>query len=186
MNLTWASESEQILDADGGIWAMVRQPKDEDVEGLLAGLEGVSRLVVRPLFEDAVGLNWLPGARDRWGRFAVALAGRAAERLPGLRLSVMPHAEAILSDIPGTMSFLRTMPGFGLVLNPAALLAESMRANRMDHLVRIVDTLVGHSSCEAVVVGETEGAHCDEWDREVLAAAREANRRIVVRSVSRK
>lgn len=180
MTLIWEHNSERILQADGSVWGVVRKPQGDGVEEVLSGLERVPRLIVRAGFEDLEGPNWLPAARERWARFAAALLAGAAERDSGMRLLVLPDVEAVLSDIPGTLTFLRTMPGFGLLIEPAGLMAESMVSNRMDHLVRIVETLVGHSSCEGVVVGGGMELG-EEWDEGVLSAAKAAGKPVVHR-----
>jgi len=115
--------------------------------------------------------------RERWSKFAQGLVEVAAFAESPVRLSILPRATDIISDIPGTLTFLRTFPAFGLVVDPAALLVESMLPDRMDHLSRIVDALVKHPACEAVVA--RDGA--DEWDRALLGAAEGAGRVVVRR-----
>jgi len=178
MSLIWHESDGRVTEPSGSVWALVRQPPTDEPSSILQALNGSPRLVVIPTFADIEGPTWLPAVRDRWNRFASALAAGATTADGRLRLFIMPTASAIVSDLPGTLTFLRTYPAYGLVVDPAALLTQSMLRDQMDHLVRIVDALVGHPACEAVVMGGGP----EPWEHALQAAALSAGKAVIHRS----
>jgi len=112
----------------------------------------VGTMVVRSLAEGDTPA-WLPTARGQWDARSAALTSEAERR--GVRLVLWPHAEDVVSDIPGLVTFCRAAsnPRMGaesgsaatapwaLLLDPAALMTPAMLSNADDHLARLRDTL---------------------------------------------
>ncbi|MFO0833904.1 MAG: hypothetical protein U0638_02955 [Phycisphaerales bacterium] len=134
---------------DGGVWGAIvdsdiaTDPSSPALRGELAKL-GATRIVVahaRPGHEgDRPALAWtrasveaLHGACQRW-------LGAVA---PGATLLLWPRADQLISDIPSAWSLLRTLETerLGLLLDPDAMITESMRVHRADHLQRFADSL---------------------------------------------
>lgn len=69
-----------------------------------------------------------------------------------VKVWLRPRHSDVISDIPSTLQVLRaqSQPGLGLWLDPAALLAESMRPRAEEHLARITEALAMHPRCAAV------------------------------------
>lgn len=73
-------------------------------------------------------------------------------------LILWPSAGDALSDIPSCLSFLRRYESgpFRLLIEPAALLAESMLPRAAEHLERIVDSLADHPGVAASMASNVE------------------------------
>lgn len=109
-------------------------------------------MAVRSLSEGDVPA-WLPASRGRWDARSAELAVEAEHR--GVRLAIWPHAEDVVSDIPGVVTFCRAVSNtrggaesvsaattpWGLLLDPAALMTPAMLPNADDHLARLRDML---------------------------------------------
>ncbi|HEX2837573.1 MAG TPA: hypothetical protein VHN77_05550 [Phycisphaerales bacterium] len=109
-------------------------------------------MVVRSIAESDTPA-WLPTARGQWDARSAALTSEAERR--GVRLVLWPHAEDVVSDIPGLVTFCRAasnsrvgaesgsaaMAPWALLLDPAALLTPAMLSNADDHLARLRDTM---------------------------------------------
>jgi hypothetical protein len=118
---------------------------------------------------------WLPASRRAWDdRLALltALAQRHA-----VRPLLWPHAQDVVSDVPGIVTFCRAQPtphddtapaadrGWGVLLDPAALLTPDMLTNAGDHLARVRDALdidCVRARVAAVVLRET-GVVTEWW-----------------------
>jgi hypothetical protein len=86
------------------------------------------------------------------------------ESLRGVSLEwwFVPSVGDVLSDIPSTLAFMRGRQGqpLRILLDPGALLTESMLGHWEDHVGRASDAIGGHESCRGVVlhgVGERSG-----------------------------
>ncbi len=79
----------------------------------------------------------------------------------GIRKLLFPHAQDVVSDVPGIVTFCRAQTGeqgWKVLLDPDALLTESMKPNAEDHLWRLRDALLMdfvRERIEAVVERET-------------------------------
>lgn len=137
-----------IVDSD-----IATDPNSPALRGELAKL-GATRIVVahaRPAQEDErPALAWtrtsveaFHGACRRW-------LGVIA---PGATLLLWPRADQIISDIPSAWSLLRTLETerLGLVLDPDAMITESMRSHRADHLQRFADALASEPRTALVI-----------------------------------
>lgn len=87
--------------------------------------------------------NWMPA-----GRAALAAFCDSAARPLGLaekRMCFRPHHRHVLSDVQGSLSFLRERDGqpFGIALAPADLFTPDMLGDADDHLARAIGSL-GH------------------------------------------
>lgn len=135
----------------GGLEAVVHPgTAPTEAEWLAASTAGT--LVVRSLV-DGDSPAWLPNARGRWDAQSAVLTTEAERR--GVRPMLWPHAEDVVSDIPGLVTFCRAMSNprggaesgsaaktaWALLLDPAALMTPAMLSNADDHLARLRDTL---------------------------------------------
>lgn len=134
-----------------GLRAIVlTDPAPNEAEWVTAS--NVGTLVVRSLtLGDAPA--WLPTARGQWDARSAVLAAEAERRRT--RLLLWPHAEDVVSDIPGLVTLCRAISKsrgsaengsaakgqWSLLLDPAALMTPAMLANADDHLARLRDTL---------------------------------------------
>ncbi|GJQ28149.1 MAG: hypothetical protein HBSAPP03_00330 [Phycisphaerae bacterium] len=91
---------------------------------------------------------WMPTAR----RAFEAALGPWDELAAQGRAALWPMAEGVISDIPSTLSFLRARSGWGLVLEPAAMMTAGMRPEAEDHVARLAEALAGHGSLRGVVL----------------------------------
>ncbi|MFO0833066.1 MAG: hypothetical protein U0637_14635 [Phycisphaerales bacterium] len=96
---------------------------------------------------------WMPAPRRAWDDCAAALSQEAARR--NVDLLLWPHAEDVVSDLPGIVQFFRSGPGsltrpgadpgsaksnvWSLLLDPAALLTPAMLADADDHVSRMAE-----------------------------------------------
>lgn len=107
---------------------------------------------------DAQGsfANWGPRARAALDAACAGLEGALAGA--GLTLYLRPRAGDVLSDVPSCLGFLRSnsQGHFGLVLEPGALLAESMLPRAQEHLDRAVGALLDQPSLGALIVTNVE------------------------------
>jgi hypothetical protein len=98
---------------------------------------------------------WGPGA---WQ----AMLGACREaRGAGVRLLLRPHARHILSDAQRCLRFLEEQaPPFAppLLLDPAAMLTESMLPDAAEHLERILGALAGREGVWGVLLSGVEPA----------------------------
>jgi hypothetical protein len=123
-----------------------------------------------------------------WGPAGWAALGEACERLApvlhneGAVLVLRTHARHVLSDVPSCIRFVRERRArdgeagpLRVLLDPASMIAESMRDLAEDHLRRIAEAipLLGHGLAGVVVgcVGGTPGADAGVVARLVQAHA---------------
>jgi len=85
--------------------------------------------------------NWMGPGRAALRSFCDLAAGPLVRA--GKRIAFRPHVRQVLSDVQGTLSFLREVEGqpFGIALAPADLLAPEMLADAPDHLERAIASL---------------------------------------------
>lgn len=111
-----------------------------------------------------------------------ALAGDldGADRQPGTRLLLLPHASDVLSDTQRCLTFLTKRGGgaggFGVVIDPMALLTESMLERAGDHLARVAASVLPAYGVAAMVIHPAAyGSRIPEsaWGM-LIEAAREA------------
>jgi hypothetical protein len=88
--------------------------------------------------------TWGPRAREALDRACDALAPGLRES--GVTLVLRPDARQILPDVPSVLAFLRKRSDqpFEVILDPMALLTESMVERAEDHLARALDAAAGH------------------------------------------
>lgn len=134
---------------DGGEWGAIvdsdiaTDPSSPALRGELAKL-GATRVVVahaRPAQEgDRPALAWTRASVDAFHGACRRWLGALAT---GATLLLWPRADQVVSDIPSAWSLLRTLETerLGLVLDPDAMITESMREHRADHLQRFADAL---------------------------------------------
>jgi len=94
--------------------------------------------------------NWMPAGRAALAAFCDGAARPLA--LAGKLMCFRPHHRHVLSDVQGSLSFLRERQGqpFGIALSPADLLTPDMLKDADDHLARAIGSL-GHLA-DAVMV----------------------------------
>lgn len=121
----------------------------------LATEAGAPRLVV----STEVG-----GGERVWGPRVVGEFDRAVDALArgvegaGARVLLRPSSRGVLSDIPSVLRFARRAEGtrLGVLLEPSALLAESMMAHAEDHVVRMGEMLGPLGCVEGVFLSGVE------------------------------
>lgn len=149
-----------IVESGGGRWGGVCSLNllTAAPEEILGDAVGATRLVSRSGWiaqgrtsEDPV-IPWAAGARGALDQAVEALAPAMAGR--GITLLLWPRAGDVLSDIPSTLTFLRRWSGggVGLLLEPAALIAESMLGRVEEHLGRIGEALGAHEATAAILM----------------------------------
>lgn len=104
-----------------------------------------------------------------WTKEAWAALSTACDALEpslagsGRRLLIRPHHRHVLGDTPSALKFFAEREGgpFGLLLEPAALVAPSMLAPRVlaDHLARIFEVLAPR--CDALLLTNITSADPD-------------------------
>lgn len=99
--------------------------------------------------EDPETPAWFPSYRPVFERFV----GEAAHS--GCELWLWPRSSDLLSDTPSIGWFLRAFAehGFGIVLDPAALVTEEMQPRKVEHVERICE-LVGQTETVKVLVDD--------------------------------
>lgn len=93
---------------------------------------------------------WMPGAGAEFEVAAARLAERAKEK--AVEVWWRPTREDVLSDVPSTLSFFRKHAGFGLVLDPGAMMTAEMMPRVAEHVERVLEALGGHQALRLVVV----------------------------------
>ncbi|TVQ61025.1 MAG: hypothetical protein EA379_07005 [Phycisphaerales bacterium] len=96
------------------------------------------------LFDDDPR-TWMGSGRNALDAFCVA--ARPGLEARGGRLLLRPHHAHALGDVPSCLRLLREQEGgpFALLLDPVAMLAQSMRADAQDHFTRMAHALAGVS-----------------------------------------
>ena len=94
--------------------------------------------------------NWMPAGRAALAAFCDSAARPLG--LAGKRMCFRPHHRHVLSDVQGSLSFLRERDGqpFGIALSPADLLTPDMLRDAEDHLARAIGSL-GHLADVVIV-----------------------------------
>jgi hypothetical protein len=121
--------------------------------------------------------NWMPAGRAALAAFCDSAARPLA--LAGKRMCFRPHHRHVLSDVQGSLSFLRERQGqpFGIALSPADLLTPDMLKDADDHLARAIGSL-GHLA-DLVIVEDLrpgpDGLERVPFGEGVLPAARYAS-----------
>lgn len=143
----------------GAPWAAIGHFNVLDAEParVIATAAGLPRLVLRSGWidpDDGPAMVWTASARAGLDTAVERLLPSLTEH--GLTLAFAPRIADMLSDIPGTLSFLRKWQGhpLGIVLEPRAMLAESMVARAEEHLQRLGESLGEHPATLAVVGGD--------------------------------
>jgi hypothetical protein len=96
---------------------------------------------------------WMPRHQARFRSF-IDHAARSthARASPPPAFLAWPRVDDAISDVPGIMTFLRTTPGWQVLLEPAALLSPDMHALAEEHLARILGTFAGHAGVWGVLM----------------------------------
>lgn len=100
--------------------------------------------------------TWSGLGQERFAALCDAVARPLAER--GAMLAFRPHARHVLSDTQSCVNFLKAREGepFTLLLEPAALLTDTMLSQAEEHLERIFDTLATHPGVTGVMLSNLE------------------------------
>jgi hypothetical protein len=168
-----------ITTADGEIFAAIEQANLAHAAPPLPTPQAALRRIVCwsgwPGDDAPPGSGTFPRDFRTWtpaGRAALASAcktWRTALSPRGVQLCLRPHARHILSDVQGTLAFLRSHPDLHLVLDPASLFAASMLQRAEDHLARIFESLGSHRTTVALLLANVE--RCDPDDPDALRPA---------------
>lgn len=108
-----------------------------------------------PMVVRAMGAR---SERPAWMASEAGVFDEAVERLGeaargrGVEVWWRPTREDVLSDVPSTLSFFRKHAGFGLVLDPGAMLTAEMMLRVEEHVERVLEVLGGHEALRLVVV----------------------------------
>jgi len=144
----------ELVEGDPAMAALVRDGRGEPVGVVIGDEPGAmpARLGALPRIVRSAplggGLAWLSPARAAWFARADAL-----ERAPGgAPLVIYPRARDVISDVPSTLTFLRSRPAWRLMLDPAELLTPEMVERAEEHLTRFADTLAQHEAMLGVVL----------------------------------
>ncbi len=136
-----------VLDAPPGrtnepwAWATDLNPLDPQFDAALRRIQSeMPKRVVLPTGWLAAGP--LERSARTWGSEGVAALDQACKRIcpwaegRQVRVLLRPHCRHVLSDVQRSVAFLREHAGsaIGLMLDPCALLEESMLAQAEDHL----------------------------------------------------
>lgn len=103
--------------------------------------------------EDPETPAWFPSYRPVFERFV----GEAARG--GSELWLWPRASDLLSDTPSVGWFIRAFAqhGFGIVLDPAALVTEVMKTRLVEHIERIRELISHTETVKVLVDAEIDG-----------------------------
>ncbi len=145
MNTFSVPNWERFLQATPQIAFVELDWKDpKTIESSLAQVGTFTSQVVLTLHSSAADLLWMPKE--------VAMATElldsaiAAAQFRNLAIAICPTAAGFPSDIPSTLSFLRTRSSqaIGMVVEPAALLTASMLETAPVHFERMKSSLLTH------------------------------------------
>ncbi len=170
-SLTWTGypDAGDIREKQGSLWGTYA--------GELLGSAGrelpkVGRVIVRsgsldgPAFE-----TWGPKGWEALETRCEGVAGSGAELL------VLPHAGDVLSDVQRCLKFLdrwaEASEPIGLIVDPAAMMTDSMLNRAADHLGRMAASLLSRRGVRAVVVpvgGDAERIPAGAWEPMLTAA----------------
>ncbi len=100
---------------------------------------------------DAARRTWSGEGRTRFEAAWDALQSMAETR--GVRLWLLPHAGDVIGDVPA----LRSLSGIDVLLEPSAMLTESMIPDAGDHFDRLLEPLESGDLVRAVLVTNTDG-----------------------------
>jgi len=170
-SLTWTGypDAGEIRDQHGSLWATyageLLGPSAKD-------LPSSGRVVVRsgsldgPAFE-----TWGPKGWE-------ALEARCESIVESeATLLVLPHAGDVLSDVQRCLKFLdrwaEAIEPIGLIVDPAALMTESMLDREADHLGRMAASLISRRGVAGVVVpseAEKDTIPASAWEPMMVAA----------------
>src|SRR6185295_13688299 len=139
---------------------------DAAMGGVHRAIEGAKRIGARAIFSGSGGATraWMHETRTVLDAACDGILEELRER--SIEWWMIPRVGDVLSDIPSSLGFLRSRQGqpFGLLLDPAALLTESMLRHWVDHVERSLEAIGAHEACRAIVlhnVGEQEGDSVD-------------------------
>lgn len=104
---------------------------------------------------DAARRTWSGEGRDRFDKAWDALRSQAEAR--GVGLWLLPHAGDVIGDVPALRSLAGRDGGVDLLLEPSALLTESMFPDAGDHFERLLEPLESGDLVRAVLVTNTDG-----------------------------
>lgn len=152
--LTWHDDA--IRDGSS-VWASVSSANLLDAgSGQILGA-GVARVVVRSgwmAMDPDAGpvLSWTAGPRAKLDQAIEGLLPALRER--GATLLIRPALGDMVSDIPSALGIVRKWSSqpVGLLVEPSALLTESMIERAADHLQRIGEALGEHESTAGVLL----------------------------------
>lgn len=103
--------------------------------------------------DDIAPHAWMPRHQAKLREFIDHAAQSArTSTSPSLALIAWPRVDDAISDVPGIMTFLRTTPGWQVLLEPLALLTPDMHALAEEHLARILGTFAGHPGVWGVLM----------------------------------
>lgn len=112
-------------------------------------------MVVRSVGGRSGRLSWIPSEVSAFEASVDEFVQRA--RASALELWWRPTCEDVLSDVPSTQSFFRRRSGFGLVLDPGAMMTDEMMPRADEHAQRVLEALGAHEALRLVVVRKRAG-----------------------------
>ncbi len=137
----------------GGVVRVGGKDVAREVSATALGAWGVgagSACIVRSMVGGSDRPAWMAGAASAFEESLPRLVERAREA--GVEIWWRPTHEDVLSDVPSTLTFFRRHTGFGLVLDPRAMLTEEMVPRADEHVERVLEALGGHEALRLVVV----------------------------------
>lgn len=155
--LPWAMvASDAVL--GGTLLAPIAGSGSSDVRRMIvrAGRMGVGSAGDESSEPAAAWGSWSPRGQAAFESEIDRLTGLIAGL--GVELVLWPRIGDALSDIPSCLSFLRRHESgpFRLMIEPAALLDESMLLRAAEHLERIIDSFAEHSGVAATMMSNVE------------------------------
>jgi hypothetical protein len=155
----WSIQGRAVVDHTGALRARLVPDNlfsaEIDIDQIVGQAQGAPALVVRsgwlPDDEENIARRWSAQVRSSLDERLAHLLQRA--KAAGVSVWLSPRASDLISDLPSTLSALRTHEGLGLFLDPGALLTESMKARAAEHVARMIEALVAHDRCAAVALG---------------------------------
>lgn len=159
--LTWHDDA--IRDGSS-VWARVSSANVLDARPDQIVGAGVARVVVRSgwmAMDPDAGpvLSWTAGPRAKLDQAIEGLLPVLRER--GATLLIRPALGDMVSDIPSALGIIRKWSNqpVGLLVEPSALLTESMIERVADHLQRIGEALGEHDATAGILLTNVAFPH---------------------------